>query len=124
MANDKLTLAKRVAMLEQELAEIKSLVQAQAAKSGPAPAKAMAAAAAAATVVSPTPAPQTPTKPLEVKEEGISPEIMAVISAAVTHFLGLRARIRHARVVHPAGVSPWAQQGRVFVQASHVLVRR
>lgn len=44
-----------------------------------------------------------------------------VLSAAVAAFLGKRARIRSARLVGPDRSSAWAQQGRVFVQASHNL---
>lgn len=118
MPTSKLTVSKRVATLEQEIAELKALLKEQVAKSTPVEAK----ATAATTPVAPL---TQAASPVPVKEEGISPEIMAVISAAVTHFLGLRARIRHARVVQqPTGVSPWAQQGRVFVQASHNLAHR
>jgi methylmalonyl-CoA carboxyltransferase large subunit len=53
----------------------------------------------------------------------IAPERMAVIAAVVTAFLGRNVRIHKARLVNPEVVSPWAQQGRVFVQASHALVR-
>ncbi len=48
---------------------------------------------------------------------------MAVIAAAVTAFLGRKVKIHQARLVNPEVVSPWAQQGRVFVQASHALAR-
>lgn len=53
----------------------------------------------------------------------ITPERMAVIAAVVTAFLGRKVRIHQARLVNPEVVSPWAQQGRVFVQASHALSR-
>ncbi|MGA2962848.1 MAG: hypothetical protein ABSD96_14315 [Candidatus Korobacteraceae bacterium] len=53
----------------------------------------------------------------------ITPERMAVIAAVVTAFLGRNVRIHQARLVNPEVVSSWAQQGRVFVQASHALVR-
>ena len=55
------------------------------------------------------------------EKEGIPEEILLVISAAVAAFLGRSARVRSARYLHE-GESPWAQQGRVFVQASHNLV--
>jgi hypothetical protein len=125
MGNNEVNLANRVALLEQEIAELKALLKEQVAKSQPAPEMAMAAAAAA--VVTPTIKSVQPVevkKDAPVKEDGISPEIMAVISAAVTHFLGLRARIRQAHMVQPVGVNPWAQQGRVFIQASHNLGHR
>lgn len=126
MAKNEVALEKRVALLEQEIAEIKALLKEQVAKTQPAPPMAMAAAAAA-TVATPTIKSVQPVetkKAAPAKEESISPEIMAVISAAVTHFLGLRARIRHAHLVRPTGVNPWAQQGRVFIQASHNLAHR
>lgn len=55
------------------------------------------------------------------KTESVSEEILLVISAAVAALLGRSARIRSARYLHE-GQSPWAQQGRVFVQASHNLI--
>jgi len=51
----------------------------------------------------------------------LTPEIVMVLSAAVAVFLGKRARIRSARLVRTAPSNAWAQQGRVFVQASHNL---
>jgi methylmalonyl-CoA carboxyltransferase large subunit len=64
------------------------------------------------------PAPAAAPKPAAV--EGISEEIMLVIAAAVAAFVGKSARVRSARYLHE-GQSSWAQQGRVFVQASHNL---
>jgi hypothetical protein len=60
--------------------------------------------------------------PAEIGDE-VTPERMAVIAAVVTAFLGRKVKIHHARLVNPEVVSPWAQQGRVFVQASHALAR-
>lgn len=58
----------------------------------------------------------------EPASEEITPEILMVLTAAVSAFLGKKARIRRARVAQHAGLSSaWAQQGRVFVQASHNL---
>jgi methylmalonyl-CoA carboxyltransferase large subunit len=51
-------------------------------------------------------------------EEGVSEEVLLVISAAVAAFLGKRARIRQVRLL---GSAAWAQQGRVTIQASHAL---
>jgi hypothetical protein len=127
MPIEKMTMARRIALLERELAEMKTLLQVQASNSDAVPARAMAAAAAATVVVSPNPTVQPAMKvtPLgKDKDEAVSPEIMAVISAAVAHFLNLRARIRHTHMVRPTGVNPWAQQGRVFIQASHNLAHR
>jgi len=65
---------------------------------------------------------QAPPKPPEPEQaEEIAPETILVLSAAVAAFLGKRARIKSARLVRAAPSSAWAQQGRVFVQASHNL---
>jgi methylmalonyl-CoA carboxyltransferase 12S subunit len=80
-------------------------------------------ATVAATPNSEAPKIQTPkveTKP-QPKPDEISEELMLVIAAAVAAFVGKSARVRSARYVGE-GQSPWAQQGRVFVQASHNLV--
>jgi len=76
----------------------------------------------------PAPAPPPPVisaprpKPPEPeKVEEVTPEIIMVLSAAVAAFLGKRARIRSARLVRTGSSNAWAQQGRVFVQASHNL---
>jgi hypothetical protein len=43
----------------------------------------------------------------------------------VAAFLGKKARVRSARLIRPVvSTSAWAQQGRVFVQASHNLPYR
>ncbi len=65
------------------------------------------------------PSTQPPAKP--AAPDGMTEEIMLVIAAAVAAFVGKSARIRSAHYVHE-GMSPWAQQGRAFVQASHNLV--
>jgi hypothetical protein len=54
----------------------------------------------------------------------VLPETIAIIAAAVTAALGKKVRIRSARMLFPQPdfvTSPWATQGRVFVQASHNL---
>jgi hypothetical protein len=50
-------------------------------------------------------------------------ETLILISAAVTSFLGKKVRIRSAKMLQSPYeiVNPWAQQGRVIVQASHNL---
>jgi len=69
----------------------------------------------------PAPAPTQPVVP-EKKEE-VSPEMIIVLSAAVTAFLGKKVRIRSAKMLQSPYeiVNPWSQQGRVIVQASHNL---
>jgi hypothetical protein len=58
--------------------------------------------------------------------EEVSPEILVVIAAAATAFLGKKVRIRSAKMLQSPYeiVNPWSQQGRVFVQASHNLRSR
>jgi methylmalonyl-CoA carboxyltransferase large subunit len=64
------------------------------------------------------PAPSSAVAP---PEDEITPEVLAVISAAICAFLGKKARIRRVRRVYSTGMNPWAQQGRVFIQGSHNL---
>ena len=51
----------------------------------------------------------------------VTPEILVVIAAAVTAFLGKKVRIRSAKMLQSPHevVNPWSQQGRAIVQASH-----
>lgn len=58
-------------------------------------------------------------------EHGVNPDILVVIAAAVTAFLGKKVRIRSARMLQTPYelINPWSQQGRVSVQASHSLYR-
>jgi hypothetical protein len=53
-------------------------------------------------------------------EDEVSPETVAILAATITAFLGKKVRIRSARLVQAPheSVSPWAQHGRVFVQAA------
>jgi methylmalonyl-CoA carboxyltransferase large subunit len=53
-----------------------------------------------------------------VEAEGLSEEVLLVISAAVAAYLGKKAPIRQARLLGSAG---WAQQGRLTIQASHAV---
>ena len=64
-----------------------------------------------------------PPSPQPVKEE-ITPEILAIIAAAVAQFVGAGARIRSTRMIPVAEGNAWAQQGRVIIQASHNLAMR
>lgn len=72
---------------------------------------------APAVVAAPAPAePATIAAPVVEEVEEIGDEVMLAISAAVAAFLGERAHIRTVRL---ARTGAWAQQGRVFIQASH-----
>ena len=95
--------------VRQELDSLRASLQernGQAPPPTPAPAQA---------VVQPAAAP-TPSEP-----EEITPEMLVVLTAAVAAFLGKKARIRRASLVSRGSGNSWAQQGRVFVQASHNL---
>ena len=77
---------------------------------------------AAAAMPEPSVAPPPPAMPVTTAaSDDVEPEVMAVISAAVAHYFGVHARIRHTRMIPMVGSNAWAQQGRVYVQASHNL---
>jgi methylmalonyl-CoA carboxyltransferase large subunit len=60
-----------------------------------------------------------PHSPAPAREaEGLSEELILVISAAIAAFLGKKPHIRQIRLVSTAA---WAQQGRATIQASHAL---
>lgn len=76
-------------------------------------------------VVPKEPLPALKPEPVLAKEEPITPEILAIIGAAIAQFVGAGARIRSTRLLSvPEGMNPWAQQGRVIIQASHNLAMR
>jgi methylmalonyl-CoA carboxyltransferase 12S subunit len=56
--------------------------------------------------------------PAEPAKPEITEEELITISAALAAYLGVRVRIKHIRLIH---TDAWAQQGRVSIQASHVL---
>jgi methylmalonyl-CoA carboxyltransferase large subunit len=62
----------------------------------------------------------------EAAQPQVTPEVLVMIAAAVTAFLGKKVRIRSAKMLQSPYevVNPWSQQGRVFVQASHNLRSR
>ena len=57
---------------------------------------------------------------------GITPEIVAVIEAAATAYLGTRIRILSVRILSEVeqDSSSWAGRGRDIIHASHNLVQR
>ncbi len=64
-------------------------------------------------------------RPAQESQEEVSSDTLLIIAAAVTAFLGKKVRIRSARQLQSPYeiINPWAQQGRVVVQASHLLRR-
>ena len=99
-------------LVRREVRRLEALIESRDVRPAPVPQPAPAPLQAAA------PAPEAP---VTEKTEEVSPETILILSAAVAAFLGKRARIRSARLVRAAPSSAWAQQGRVFVQASHNL---
>jgi methylmalonyl-CoA carboxyltransferase large subunit len=66
----------------------------------------------------PAPAAQFPDDKRPAEGEGLSEELVLVISAAIAAFLG---KVPHIRQIRLLGSAAWAQQGRVTIQASHAL---
>jgi methylmalonyl-CoA carboxyltransferase 12S subunit len=65
------------------------------------------------------PAPAAASAPAAPPEpEGISEELVLVLSAAIAAFLGKKPHIRQIRLIRSPA---WAQQGRVTIQASHMI---
>src|SRR4051812_13381769 len=62
--------------------------------------------------------PQAAAPPPPAPADGLSEELVLVISAAIAAFLGKRAHVRGIRLI---GSAAWAQQGRVTIQASHAI---
>ena len=72
-------------------------------------------AAEPAVTAEPAAAPQVRIEPAPA---GITEEELLAISAAIGAYLGVRAHIRQIRLLSS---NAWAQQGRVSIQASHML---
>jgi methylmalonyl-CoA carboxyltransferase large subunit len=109
MTTESVDLARVVEALEalrREVARLGERVATLEATVGIGPAAAAPPPQAAAAPPSPAPA------------EGLSEELVLVISAAIAAFLGKKPRIRQIRLL---GSAAWAQQGRVTIQASHAL---
>jgi hypothetical protein len=68
---------------------------------------------------------QAPATATQAAEE-VTPEVLTAITETVTALLGKKVHIRSVKILRRlnAKVSPWAQQGRVVVQASHNLAQR
>lgn len=115
----RLTVAELAGTLEQVRAELANITQRLAVleKHGDgAPAtEAMAPAATAPAAAAPVAASQVPAEPVPA---GVTEEELLAISAAIGAFLGVRAHIRQIRLLSS---NAWAQQGRVSIQASHIL---
>jgi methylmalonyl-CoA carboxyltransferase 12S subunit len=103
-------------LVRQEIGKLRELLEGRGRADAP-------AAAAAPPAEAPRPAPEP--QPREAGEEEVGAETLSILAAVVAAYLGKRARVRGARLVRTgAQSSPWAQQGRVYIQASHVLPRQ
>jgi len=113
--------------MRAEISELRKLVESATAEK-----VADAAPVAASTPAAKVPVPKVEPKPEVIvaapkpqpAKEEITPEILAIIAAAVAQFVGAGARIRSTRMVPMAEGNAWAQQGRVIIQASHNLAMR
>lgn len=106
-----------------EIAELRQLVEAHISGNGHRPADPVPAPTPAPAQPKAAPAPGAPVQPAPapVKDEEVSAETLAILAATVAAYLGKTVRIKHARLLQPTGQSPWATQGRVYIQASHNL---
>lgn len=68
--------------------------------------------------IAPAAPPAKEVPPPEPAQPPITEEELIAISAALAAYLGVRVRIRKIRLL---GSQSWAQQGRVWIQASHNL---
>ncbi len=108
--------ADALAALRQELARLSERLAALEAAAGRSQESGVRSQG---TVPGPQTADSRPSTPQE--DEGLSEELVLVISAAVAAFLGKKPHIRQIRLL---GATNWAQQGRVMIQASHALSAR
>ncbi len=101
----KATVAELTATLEQLQAQMAEMAKRMEALEKPATPKPRSNGAAAPVVAQPATA-------------AITEEELLAISAAIGAYLGVRAHIRQIRL---RSSNAWAQQGRVSIQASHML---
>ncbi len=99
-----LTVTELPAAVEQLQAQVAELIRRIDAMQAPA--------------VGPGPRPPMRTAPEPAAKPAITEEELLAISAALAAYLGVRPHIRQIRLL---STSAWAQQGRVSIQASHIL---
>lgn len=56
-----------------------------------------------------------------VPEDGVTPELVAVLAAAATAALGKPVVVRRIHVLRPAGQENWSRVGRIDILRSHRL---
>ena len=122
------TVSDRQQATERQLSELTATIKALEAQVAELSKSAAPRPVAAPKVAAPAAAAQ-PNKESnkEPNKAEVTPEILVVLAAAVTAFLGKEVRIRSAKMLQSPYevVNPWSQLGRVVVQASHNLhIRR
>jgi methylmalonyl-CoA carboxyltransferase large subunit len=111
-------LKRTIAELRQELDGRVSALEAKMQAASVAPAPVQPVVHPAASVISPR------VKPAAPPREEVTPEMLLVLAAAVTAFMGKKVRIRSAKMLYAhESFNAWSQQGRVVVQASHNLAQ-
>lgn len=103
-------LARTLAQLQAQMAEISTRMEVLEKRGA-------VEESAAGTIVAAPPV-AAPTVAAEPAPTAITEEELIAISAAIGAYLGVRAHIRQIRLV---STNAWAQQGRVSIQASHLL---
>jgi methylmalonyl-CoA carboxyltransferase large subunit len=110
--------------LRREFEERLNVVMTKARLTEPLPTPQQVPATDAAPLRAPAPLAKPVAMPTEPAEE-VTPEMLLVIAAAVTAYLGKAVRIRSARMLYShESFNAWSQQGRAVIQASHNLAQR
>ncbi len=111
--------------LRREFEERLAVVTTKVRLTEPLPAAQQVPVAEAAPVHSPAPVAKPPVAVPPKPVEEVTPEMLLVIAAAVTAYLGKAVRIRSARMLYShESFNAWSQQGRAVIQASHNLAQR
>lgn len=110
--------------LRREFEERLSVMTTKARLNEPLPLAQRTPATVAAPIPAPAPVEKAAVVPTGAAEE-VTPEMLLVIAAAVTAYLGKAVRIRSARMLYShESFNAWSQQGRAVIQASHNLAQR
>jgi cell pole-organizing protein PopZ len=114
-------LSERQQASERQLSEMSAVIKAIEARMAELGRPAASGSATAAAKASPA-APAAAAKPVKA---AITPEILVLLAAAATSYLGKQVRVRTAKMLQSPYeiVNPWSQQGRAFIQASHFIRR-
>ena len=114
-------LADRLQAADRRLSELGAMVESLEARIAALTRAAPPAAVPAAAQAKPTPA-----TPVIAAKTEVTPEMIVILAAAATAYLGKTVRVRSAKMLQSPYeiVNPWAQHGRVMIQVSHSLRTR